>query len=66
MIETSTYPRNSVQRKELHYSPNLLSVMHNGIDNCKVARLSMTLMKKVSRCVTLNLLPLFTKTADAV
>ena len=37
MIETSTYPRNAVQRKQMHYSPNLLSTVNNGIDHCKVA-----------------------------
>lgn len=37
MIETSTYSRNAVQRKQMHYSPNLLSVISNAIDNCKVA-----------------------------
>ena len=39
MIETSTYPRSAVQRKQMHYSPNLLSTISNGIDNCKVATL---------------------------
>ncbi|MES2622357.1 MAG: WYL domain-containing protein [Bacteroidota bacterium] len=37
MIETSTYQRNAVQRKQMHYSPNLLSVISNAIDNRKVA-----------------------------
>ena len=37
MIETSTYARNAVQRKQMHYSPNLLSTLNNAIDNCKLA-----------------------------
>ena len=37
MIETSTYARNAVQRKQMHYSPNLLSTLNNAIDNCKIA-----------------------------
>lgn len=36
MIETSTYSQNGVQRKQMHYSPNLLSVIDNGIHNNKV------------------------------
>lgn len=38
MIENSTYARNNnTQRKQMHYSPNLLSTINNAIDNCKVA-----------------------------
>lgn len=37
MVENSTYARNAVQRKQMHYSPNLLSTLNNAIDNCKVA-----------------------------
>ena len=37
MIENSTYARNAVQRKQMHYSPNLLSTLNNAIDNCKLA-----------------------------
>jgi predicted DNA-binding transcriptional regulator YafY len=37
MIENSTYARNAVQRKQMHYSPNLLSTLNNAIDNCKTA-----------------------------
>jgi len=37
MIETSTYARSAVQRKQMHYSPNLLSTLNNAIDNCKIA-----------------------------
>jgi len=31
------YSRNAVQRKQMHYSPNLLSTLNNSIDNCKLA-----------------------------
>lgn len=37
MAEISTYARNAVQRKQMHYSPNLLSTLNNAIDNCKIA-----------------------------
>lgn len=37
MIETSTYARSANQRKQMHYSPNLLSTLNNAIDNCKLA-----------------------------
>ena len=37
MIENSTYARSAVQRKQMHYSPNLLSTLNNAIDNCKIA-----------------------------
>ena len=37
MIENSTYARSEVQRKQMHYSPNLLSTLNNAIDNCKIA-----------------------------
>ena len=37
MIETSTYQKSAVQRKQMHYSPNLLSTATNGIENCKLA-----------------------------
>jgi predicted DNA-binding transcriptional regulator YafY len=37
MIENSTYPRNNVQNKQMHYSPNLLSTVNNAIDNLKIA-----------------------------
>ncbi len=31
------YSKNAVQRKQMHYSPNLLSTLNNSIDNCKIA-----------------------------
>ena len=31
------YSRNALQRKQMHYSPNLLSTLNNSIDNCKLA-----------------------------
>ena len=37
MIDNPTYARNAVQRKQMHYSPNLLSTVNNGIDNRKIA-----------------------------
>src|ERR1700748_3620172 len=38
MNENSTYPRTAgLQRKQMHYSPNLLSTLNNAIDNCKLA-----------------------------
>lgn len=37
MMENSTYARNNTQRKQMHYSPNLLSTINNAIDNCKYA-----------------------------
>ncbi len=38
MTENSTYNRNSsMQRKQMHYSPNLLSTINNAIDNCKLS-----------------------------
>ena len=37
MIGISTYPKSAVQNKQMHYSPNLLSTVNNGIDNTKVA-----------------------------
>ncbi len=37
MSENSTYAKGGVQKKQMHYSPNLLSTVNNGIDNCKVA-----------------------------
>lgn len=39
MIDNPTYARNAVQRKQMHYSPNLLSTLNNAIDNCKLATL---------------------------
>jgi predicted DNA-binding transcriptional regulator YafY len=36
-METFAYPRNSVQKKQYRYSPNLLNVIHNAIENRKVA-----------------------------
>lgn len=38
-MENSTYARSAVQKKQMHYSPNLLSTVNNGVDNCKVATL---------------------------
>src|SRR4051812_12885595 len=35
-METFTYPRHAVQQKQMRYSPNLLNVISNAIDNCKV------------------------------
>ncbi|MFN8323579.1 MAG: WYL domain-containing protein [Chitinophagales bacterium] len=37
MIGNSTYAKASSQNKQMHYSPNLLSTIINGIDNNKVA-----------------------------
>ncbi len=38
MSDHSTYAKGaSQQRKQMHYSPNLLSTINNAIDNCKVA-----------------------------
>lgn len=37
MIDHSTYAKNNTQRKQMHYSPNLLSTINNAIDNCKYA-----------------------------
>lgn len=38
MSENFTYAkRDSSQRKQMHYSPNLLSTVNNAIDNCKIA-----------------------------
>lgn len=34
---TENYSRSATQRKQMHYSPNLLSTINNAIDNCKVA-----------------------------
>jgi predicted DNA-binding transcriptional regulator YafY len=33
MNETSTYQKNAVQRKQLHYSPNLVNTAINAIDH---------------------------------
>src|ERR1700722_12374281 len=32
-----SYGKSAVQRKQMHYSPNLLSTLNNAIDNCKLA-----------------------------
>lgn len=37
MIQNSTFAKGGVQKKQMHYSPNLLSTINNGIDNRKVA-----------------------------
>jgi len=37
MIGISNYPKSAAQNKQMHYSPNLLSTVNNGIDNTKVA-----------------------------
>lgn len=38
MPENYQYSKNgSAQRKQMHYSPNLLSTISNAIDNCKVS-----------------------------
>lgn len=34
---SENYSRGAIQRKQMHYSPNLLSTINNGIDNCKTA-----------------------------
>ncbi len=34
---SENYSRSAIQRKQMHYSPNLLSTINNGIDNCKTA-----------------------------
>ncbi len=39
MVETSTYFKSAVQRKQMHYSPNLLSTISNAIENRKVVTL---------------------------
>jgi predicted DNA-binding transcriptional regulator YafY len=36
-MESIAYTKNSVQKKQFRYSPNLLNVINNAIDNCKVA-----------------------------
>ena len=36
MNGSSTYPRGATQRKQMHYSPNLLSTVNNAIDNTLV------------------------------
>ena len=36
MIAQAPYTKNTAQRKQMHYSPNLLSAAENAIDNCKV------------------------------
>ena len=36
-MENSTDTHDTVQRKQMHYSPNLLSAINNSIDNCKLA-----------------------------
>ena len=37
MNGSSTYSRGTAQRKQMHYSPNLLSTVNNAIDNTLVA-----------------------------
>ena len=37
MNASPTYSRNAVQRKQMHYSPNLLSTINNAIDNSLIA-----------------------------
>ena len=37
MISTPTYPKSATLSRQMHYSPNLLSTVNNGIDNTKVA-----------------------------
>lgn len=37
MNDTYTHSRSAQQKKQMHYSPNLLSTVNNSIDNCKVA-----------------------------
>jgi predicted DNA-binding transcriptional regulator YafY len=37
MNGSSTYPRSAAQRKQMHYSPNLLSTVNNAIDNSLIA-----------------------------
>ena len=37
MNGSSTYARSAAQRKQMHYSPNLLSTINNAIDNTLVA-----------------------------
>ncbi|MFN8286376.1 MAG: WYL domain-containing protein [Chitinophagales bacterium] len=34
---TENFTRSASQRKQMHYSPNLLSTINNSIDNCKIA-----------------------------
>ncbi len=36
-MNDTAYMKPSVQRKQMHYSPNLLSTINNAIDNCKIA-----------------------------
>jgi predicted DNA-binding transcriptional regulator YafY len=37
MNGSSTYARSAAQRKQMHYSPNLLSTVNNAIDNTLIA-----------------------------
>ncbi|MBL7777276.1 MAG: WYL domain-containing protein [Chitinophagales bacterium] len=37
MYENSTYSKRGDARKQMHYSPNLLSTINNAIDNCKLS-----------------------------
>ncbi|HWB62296.1 MAG TPA: WYL domain-containing protein [Chitinophagales bacterium] len=37
MFDNNPYAKTAVQRKQMHYSPNLLSTLNNAIDNRKVA-----------------------------
>jgi predicted DNA-binding transcriptional regulator YafY len=37
MNGSSTYARGAAQRKQMHYSPNLLSTVNNAIDNSLIA-----------------------------
>jgi predicted DNA-binding transcriptional regulator YafY len=35
-METGLYPKHTLQKKQFRYSPNLLTVINNAIDNCRV------------------------------
>jgi predicted DNA-binding transcriptional regulator YafY len=46
MNGSSTYARGAAQRKQMHYSPNLLSTVNNAIDNSLVAVIEYESMEK--------------------
>jgi predicted DNA-binding transcriptional regulator YafY len=39
MYDNNNYGRGQTQRKQMHYSPNLLSTINNAIDNHKVSEI---------------------------
>ncbi len=46
MNENYTQNRNASQKKQMHYSPNMLSTVSNSIDNCKVAEIEYDSLEK--------------------